>query len=243
MTDDAKSGGSSRPEESGGATERAVTPAALVAELHRQGIRDERVLAAVGRVPRPRFVPEASRDEAWANSALPIAAGQTISQPFVVALMTEALALTGGERVLEVGTGSGYQTAILAELVPAGEIVSVERHASLAAGAEALLRELGYRNVAVHVGDGTVGWPDGAPYDRILVAAAGPRIPPPLVAQLRDGGRVVIPVGEPREQLLVAVDRVGDQTRETRLGTVRFVPLIGRAGWAAQIQSNGNHGD
>jgi protein-L-isoaspartate(D-aspartate) O-methyltransferase len=218
-----------------------TTAEELVAELRRQRIRDERVLAAIGRVPRPRFVPAASRAEAWANAALPIGNGQTISQPFVVALMTEALRLTGGERVLEIGTGSGYQTAILADLLPAGEVVSVERHAPLAAGAEALLRELGYRGVAVHVGDGTTGWPGSAPYDRILVAAAGPRVPPPLVAQLRDGGRIVIPVGEPREQILVAVDRAGEETRETRLGPVRFVPLIGRAGWAAQIGPNGNH--
>ena len=224
-----------------GQDERAEQIAALLAELRRQGIRDERVLGALGRVPRDRFVPEEHRAEAWANAALPIGAGQTISQPFVVALMTEALALRGPERVLEIGTGSGYQTAILAEL--AAEVVSVERHAELAAGAERLLRELGYRNVAVHVGDGTTGWADAAPYDRIIVTAAGPRVPPPLLAQLRaDGGRMVIPVGEPHDQHLVAVDRDGDQTRETTLGPVRFVPLIGRAGWAARIQENGSHG-
>ena len=220
---------------------RATRVDALLAELRRQGVRDKRVLEALGRVPRERFVPEASRAEAWANVALPIGSGQTISQPFVVALMTEALALRGGERVLEVGTGSGYQAAILAEL--AGEVVSVERHAALATEAEALLRALGYANVAVHVGDGTGGWTAAAPYDRILVAAAGPRLPPPLLAQLRpDGGRMVIPIGEPQDQHLVAVDRHGDETREHRLGPVRFVPLIGRAGWAATIQENGNHG-
>ena len=224
-----------------GQDERAEQIAALLAELRRQGIRDERVLGALGQVPRDRFVPEENRAEAWANAALPIGAGQTISQPFVVALMTEALALRGPERVLEIGTGSGYQTAILAEL--AAEVVSVERHAELAAGAERLLRELGYRNVAVHVGDGTAGWADAAPYDRIIVTAAGPRVPPPLLAQLRaDGGRMVIPVGEPHDQHLVVVDRDGDQTRETSLGPVRFVPLIGRAGWAARIQENGRHG-
>lgn len=221
--------------------ERAARVGALLAELRRQGIRDERVLGALGRVPRERFVPEASRADAWANVALPIGSGQTISQPFVVALMTEALALRGGERVLEVGTGSGYQAAILAEL--AAEVVSIERHAALATEAERLLRDLGYANVAVRVGDGTGGWPDGAPYDRILVAAAGPRVPPPLVAQLRaDGGRMVIPVGEPQDQELVAVDRHGEETREHPLGPVRFVPLIGRAGWAAAVQKNGNHG-
>ncbi len=224
-----------------GQDERAERIAALLAELRRQGIRDERVLGALGQVPRERFVPEENRAEAWANAALPIGAGQTISQPFVVALMTEALALRGPERVLEIGTGSGYQTAILAEL--AAEVVSVERHAELAAGAERLLRELGYRNVAVHVGDGTTGWADAAPYDRIIVTAAGPLVPPPLLAQLRaDRGRMVIPVGEPHDQHLVVVDRDGDQTRETSLGPVRFVPLIGRAGWAARIQENGRHG-
>ncbi len=220
---------------------RAERIGALLAELGRQGIRDERVLGAIGRVPRERFVPVASRDDAWANVALPIGAGQTISQPFVVALMTEALGLTGSERVLEIGTGSGYQTAVLAELAAA--VVSVERHAELATEAERLLRDLGYRNVAVHVGDGTTGRPEEAPYDRIIVTAAGPRVPPPLLAQLRsDGGRIVIPVGEPHDQRLIAVDRHGDETRERPLGPVRFVPLIGRAGWAAQIQENGHHG-
>ncbi len=223
-----------------GGDERAGRIAALLAELRRQGIGDERVLGALGRVPRDRFVPEEIRHEAWANAALPIGAGQTISQPFVVALMTEALGLRGPERVLEIGTGSGYQTAILAEL--AAEVVSIERHARLAEGAAALLRELGYGNVAIHVGDGTTGWPAGAPYDRIMVTAAGPRVPPPLVAQLRDGGRMVIPVGEPDDQHLVAIDRDGTETREQRLGPVRFVPLIGRAGWAAKIQENGHHG-
>ena len=221
------------------AGQREEPIAALLAELRHQGIADERVLSALARVPRERFVPEASRADAWANVALPIGAGQTISQPFVVALMTAALGLRGGERVLEVGTGSGYQTAILAEL--AAEVVSVERHAALATGAEALLRELGYRNVAVHVGDGTTGWPEDAPYDRIIVTAGGPRVPPPLLDQLVPaGGRMVIPVGEPHEQHLVAVDRHGDQVQERSLGPVRFVPLIGRAGWAAQIQENGH---
>ena len=221
--------------------ERSQRVEALLAELRRQGIGDERVLAAIRRVPRDRFVPAASRDEAWANVALPIGAGQTISQPFVVALMTEALALRGLERVLEIGTGSGYQTAVLAEL--AAEVVSVERHPELATEAEATLRQLGYHNVAIHVGDGTTGWPDAAPYDRIIVTAAGPRVPPPLLAQLHeDGGRLVIPVGEPDDQQLVVVERQGDRTRERRLGSVRFVPLIGRAGWAARIQENGHHG-
>ena len=221
--------------------ERQERIEALLAELRRQGVRDERVLSALGRVPRERFVPEAGLAEAWANVALPIGAGQTISQPFVVALMTEALALRGVERALEIGTGSGYQTAVLAEL--ADQVVSIERHPELATEAEATLRELGYRNVAIHVGDGTTGRPEAAPYDRIIVTAAGPRVPPPLLAQLHeDGGRLVIPVGEPHDQQLVVVERHGDRTRERRLGPVRFVPLIGRAGWAARIQENGHHG-
>jgi protein-L-isoaspartate(D-aspartate) O-methyltransferase len=221
--------------------EREVT--ALLAELRRQGIRDERVLAAIARVPRHRFVPEELRRDAWLNVALPIGAGQTISQPYVVAVMTEALALAGGERVLEVGTGSGYQAAILAELVGSGEVVSIERHAALARGAAALLADLGYGNVAIHVGDGTGGWPAGAPYDGVLVTASGPRVPAPLLAQLSAaGGRMVIPVGEPEAQYLVAIERRGDETREHRLGPVRFVPLIGRAGWAARMQANGHRG-
>ena len=220
---------------------RAERIAALLAELRRQGIADERVLAALARVPRERFVPEPSRPDAWANVALPIGNGQTISQPYVVALMTAALRLAPTDRVLEIGTGSGYQTAILAEL--AAQVVSVERHADLASGAEALLAEFGYRNVAVHVGDGSTGWPAAAPYDRLIVPAAGPRIPSPLLQQLRpDGGRLVIPVGETRDQMLVAVERAGDDLHEQALGPVRFVPLIGRAAWAAQIQENGNHG-
>ena len=220
---------------------RAKRIQALLAELQRQGIRDERVLTAIGRVPRDRFVPEQHRDQAWANVALPIGAEQTISQPFVVALMTEALALRGLERVLEVGTGSGYQTAILAEL--AVEVVSIERHARLAVRAEGLLRGLGYGNVAVPVGDGTTRWADAAPYDRIIVPAATPRERPPLLAQLAaEGGRLVIPVGESDDQQLVTVERHGDRLREQRLGPVRFVPLIGRAGWAARIQENGHRG-
>jgi protein-L-isoaspartate(D-aspartate) O-methyltransferase len=214
---------------------------ALLAELRRQGIRDERVLAAIARVDRARFVPARHRDQAWRNIALPIGAGQTISQPYVVALMSEALALAGGEHVLEVGTGSGYQAAILAEL---GAVVdSIEQDRRLAAAAAARLHELGYRRVAVHVGDGTLGWPDRAPYDRIIVTAAAPWIPPPLRRQLRpDGGRLVLPVGDAREQTIVVVERQGDSTLEHRLTPVRFVPLIGQAGWAAPIQKNGHRG-
>jgi len=222
-------------------TGREAAIAELLAELRRQGIRDERTLAAIGRVPRERFVPPSLRDRAWENHALPIGAGQTISQPFVVALMTEALGLRGGERVLEIGTGSGYQTGILAELVGDGAVVSIERHAELATAAERLLAELGYGNVAIHVADGTTGWVAAAPYDRIIVTAAAPRLPRPLLDQLRPaGGRLVIPVGPPEDQFLVAVDRQGERFDQRRLGPVRFVPLIGRAGWAPPIQPNGD---
>jgi len=213
---------------------------ALLAELRHQGIRDERVLAAIGRVDRARFVRPEHRDRAWANVALPIGAGQTISQPYVVALMTEALALHGEERVLEIGAGSGYQAAILAEL--AAMVISIERHPKLASVAERRLAALGYRNVTIHVGDGTAGWPVGAPYDCIIVTAAAPRVPPPLLVQLRpDGGRLVIPIGPPEDQRLVAIERAGDEYTERELGPVRFVPLIGRAGWPPTIQENGHH--
>ncbi|HEY7030915.1 MAG TPA: protein-L-isoaspartate(D-aspartate) O-methyltransferase [Thermomicrobiales bacterium] len=213
--------------------------AALLADLQSQGIRDERVLAAIGHVPRERFVPETNRDQAWANVALPIGAGQTISQPYIVALMTTALGLSGQERVLEIGTGSGYQAAILAEL--AAEVVTVERHATLAGAAQSLLCELGYPNVRVVVGDGTTGWPEGAPYERIIVTAGAPRVPQPLLAQLSaDGGRLVIPVGETDDQVLLVVERQGDRTTEQPLGPVRFVPLIGRAGWEVPVRENGH---
>ncbi|MDQ3695109.1 MAG: protein-L-isoaspartate(D-aspartate) O-methyltransferase [Chloroflexota bacterium] len=199
-------------------------------ELWDLGIRDERVRTAMATVPRDRFVPEELSALAWTNDAVPIGLDQTISQPYVVALMTEALALAGTERVLEIGTGSGYQTAILASL--AMQVTSIERHPELALAAKRLLDELGYRNVHVHVGDGTIGYPPDAPYDRIIVTAAAPRLPEPLQAQLSaENGRIVIPIGEPQDQRLVMIERRGDRLTEHPLGRVRFVPLIGRAGW------------
>lgn len=232
------------PAEGQDPSDRQRQIAALLGELRRQGIDDERVLTAMTRVPRELFVLPSSQGDAWLNVALPIGSGQTISQPYIVALMTQSLALRGGEHVLEIGTGSGYQTAMLATLVPRGNVVSIERHAALASTATDLLRQMGFRNVTIHVGDGTTGWPDDAPFDRIVVTAAAPRVPPELLRQLSpDHGRMVIPVGEADTQFLVAVDRDGDQFHEHRLGSVRFVPLIGRGGWAERMQPNGDRGE
>ena len=211
----------------------------LLAELRRHGIGDERVLDALRRVPRDRFVPESIQDQAWANTALPIGAGQTISQPYIVALMTQALKLGGTERILEIGTGSGYQTAVLAEL--AAEVISLERHAILARAAESLLHEMGYRAIRIVIGDGTLGWPESAPYDRIVVTAGAPRIPKPLLDQLEpEGGRIVIPIGHIRDQRLVALERRGGRFVEENLGPVRFVPLVGRAGWGPTAENGHN---
>jgi protein-L-isoaspartate(D-aspartate) O-methyltransferase len=208
----------------------------LIQELRRQGIRDERVLQAIARVPRERFVPDAQQEQAWANVALPIGAGQTISQPYVVALMSQSLELEGHERVLEIGTGSGYQAAVLATLVT--KVVSIERHGILAQRAGAILRELGFTNVEIHVGDGTLGWPPDAPYDGILITAGAPRVPDKLVAQLSpDGGRLVIPIGSLEDQRLVAIERRGDQLTEQDLGPVRFVPLVGRGAWGPTTEN------
>jgi protein-L-isoaspartate(D-aspartate) O-methyltransferase len=207
----------------------------LVEELRADGIRDQRVLDALGRVPREEFVPAGQVEQAYRNSALPIGEGQTISQPFVVGLMTRELGLTGTERVLEVGTGSGYQTTILAEL--AGHVVTVERHPALLERARKILDRLGYRNVEPHVSNGTLGWPAGAPYDRVIVTAAGPDVPQPLLDQLAPGGRLVIPVGSAEQQELVLLTREGGGFQRRTLGPVRFVPLVGRAGW--QSRTNG----
>jgi protein-L-isoaspartate(D-aspartate) O-methyltransferase len=200
--------------------------AALAAFLRESGIRDERVLAAFAEVPRQAFVPEHLREAAEGDHPLPIGYGQTISQPFVVAYMTERLRLAGHERVLEVGTGSGYQTAILARLVE--EVFSIEIVPELAARArEVLVGTLGVANVRLRVGDGALGWPEEAPFDRIMVTAAAPEVPPDLVAQLAPGGRMILPVGgTPEVQVLRVVDRGNDGvTAETDLLPVRFVPL------------------
>jgi protein-L-isoaspartate(D-aspartate) O-methyltransferase len=199
-------------------------------QLRRRGIHDPRVLAAMAKLPREQFIRPELRDEAYADCALGIDCGQTISQPYMVALMTQALELSGGEKVLEIGTGSGYQAAILAELV--GEVVSVERHPELSDRAAAILRQLGYGNVTLAVGDGTLGWPPAAPYDRIIVTAAASHLPPPLLEQLKDGGLLVIPVGEPDLQTLQAIRRTGPTHQVVNLAACRFVPLVGAEGWA-----------
>jgi protein-L-isoaspartate(D-aspartate) O-methyltransferase len=189
------------------------------------------VLEALASVPREVFIPLELRHRAYEDEALPIDEGQTISQPTVVAHMTEALALAPHDRVLEIGTGSGYQAAVLAEL--AAEVITIERHAALAEKARQTLEYLGYDNVRVEVGDGTLGWPAAAPYNRIIVTAASPVVPGGLTDQLAAGGRLVLPVGGRQDQklLLVSKDERG-QLSESSLGFVRFVPLIGAEGWA-----------
>lgn len=200
-------------------------------DLMARGIDDARVLDAFRRVPREQFVSRELVDLAYSDSPLAIGEGQTISQPYIVAVTAQALGLSGSERVLEVGTGSGYAAAVLSLL--AREVFTVERYASLAAEAHQRLARLGYTNVHVHLGDGTLGWPEHAPYDAIAVAAAGPRVPRALLAQLAIGGRLVMPVGvERHHQTLVRVTHVapGDFRHESLLA-VSFVPLIGAEGW------------
>jgi protein-L-isoaspartate(D-aspartate) O-methyltransferase len=204
----------------------------LRSQLRQRGIHDQRVLEAMGTVPRERFVPADLRANAYGDRALPIDCSQTISQPYIVALMTEALELSGDELVLEVGTGSGYQTAILARL--AHEVVSIERHAALTLQAEAALAELGCSNVTLLTGDGTLGWPPRAPYDCIMVTAAAAECPPPLLAQLAEGGRMVIPLGDRESQVLQLMRKQSGRLRITDLSSCRFVPLIGEQGWSGE---------
>ena len=198
-------------------------------QLRRRGISDERVLAAMARVPREQFVPEGVRPYAYADDALPIGQGQTISQPFVVATICSLLALDGSERVLDVGTGSGYQAAVLAEL--AAEVVTIERIQELAETARAALAAAGYLNVEVRVGDGSLGVPERAPFDAIAVAAATPTVPQALYEQLAEGGRIVVPRGSRDGQELVLVVRTEDGPVERGVLPVRFVPLLGDEGF------------
>lgn len=198
-------------------------------QLRKRDIRDERVLAAMLVVPRHEFVPAELAAQAYEDRPLPLGQGQTISQPFMVAAMAEALRLSGTERVLEIGAGSGYQAAVLSLLVR--EVHAVEMHEDLALSCRERLARLGYGNVHIHVGDGTLGWPEEAPFEAILVTAAAPDIPPPLVAQLAEGGRLVIPVGSPDEQRLFRLEKHGDATSSRALFHCRFVPLVGKYGW------------
>jgi protein-L-isoaspartate(D-aspartate) O-methyltransferase len=207
----------------------AESRARLVEILRQQGIGDERVLVAVGRVRREAFVPPELAERAYENVALPIGHGQTISQPYVVAEMTQALQLTAHSRVLDVGTGSGYQAAILAEI--AGAVISVERVPALSASAGGVLARLGYQRIELHVTNGTLGWPPGAPYDAILAAAGGPEVPDALLAQLGRGGRLIMPVGTLTEQQLILVRRAEHGYERYSLGPVRFVPLVGKGAW------------
>lgn len=198
-------------------------------QLRRRGIGDARVLAAMAQVPREEFVAPELRDHAYEDRPLPIAHDQTISQPYVVALMIESLDVRSTDRVLEIGTGSGYAAAVLGEL--AREVHTVERHLDLASTATERLARLGYRNVHVACGDGTLGMIEHAPYDAIVVAAGGPTLPEPLLRQLAIGGRLIIPVGPLHVQELVRITREGDDSfRREELGAVMFVPLIGAEG-------------
>jgi protein-L-isoaspartate(D-aspartate) O-methyltransferase len=194
-----------------------------------RGVTDPRVIEVMRRVPRHLFVEEALRDRAYGDHPLPIGDGQTISQPFIVGRMTELLRLVGTEKVLEVGTGCGYQAAVLAEL--AARVCTMERLPRLAAKARETLEGIGYRNVLVRAGNGTLGWPDQAPFDRILVAAGGPSVPPPLFEQLVEGGRMVMPVGDATNQTLEVIDKVQGVMRVTRHSGCVFVKLVGKYAW------------
>jgi len=202
----------------------------VLAQIRGRGVADRRVLAALAGVPRHLFVPESLAHAAHEDRPLPIGHGQTISQPYIVALMTAALAPRRTHRVLEIGTGSGYQAAVLARIVR--EVHTVERLAPLAAAAETRLSSLGCHNVVFHLGDGSEGWPDGAPFDGILVGAAAPAIPEPLIEQLGLGARLVVPVGDRGWQTLTVVERNADGLRTWTDGDCRFVPLIGRHAFA-----------
>jgi protein-L-isoaspartate(D-aspartate) O-methyltransferase len=201
-------------------------------QLVARRIKDKRILNAMGKVPRHLFVEEGLWHQAYGDFPLPIGQGQTISQPYIVALMTEALHLKGDEKVLEIGTGSGYQAAILAELTT--QVFSIERISSIASKARKILDELGYANILVRVSDGTYGWVDEAPFDGIIVTAGAPEIPRTLVGQLKVGGRLVIPVGGEYSQVLLKVVKKERGFKEEDLGGVRFVKLIGDHGWKVE---------
>lgn len=195
----------------------------------RLGLKDDGLKAIMNSIPRHLFVDSALGAQAYSDTALPIGGGQTISQPSMVAWMTHALAPKKGDKILEIGTGSGYQAGVLAHFTP--RLYTVERHADLSRRAQALLEQIGYRNIIYKIGDGSLGWESWAPYDRIIVTAGAPVVSEKLKAQLADGGRLVIPTGGREAQKLVCVDRKGGEFRETDLGDCRFVPLVGKEGW------------
>ena len=205
--------------------------AMLVSQIKRRGVKDSLVIDAMQAVPRHRFIPAEYQERAYADGPLPIGQGQTISQPYMVAMMTEALQLKGGESVLEVGTGSGYQSAVLAEI--AGQVYSIERHSELADRAKGILADLAYNNIDIVVGDGTLGLADNGPFDAIIVTAGAPHIPTFLKKQLKEGGRLLVPVGGQFMQSLKRVTRRGDLFEEESLLGCVFVPLIGEDGWAS----------
>jgi len=209
----------------------AAARVALIEHL-RYEIKDERVLSAMGRVPREMFVSSAHHQAAYEDRPLPIELGQTISQPLIVAMMTEALELSGKERVLEIGTGSGYQAAILAEL--ARWVVTVERHQQLAEKAKEVLDKLGYTNIEVHLAERTLGWRQGAPYDAIIVTAGAPKISQELLDQLAAGGRLVVPIGSRYEQDLLKVTKQNHEITVQNLGPCRWVPLVGEEAWSEE---------
>jgi protein-L-isoaspartate(D-aspartate) O-methyltransferase len=220
----------SGPDSAPGAARFARERERMVEEqLVARGVTDARVIEVMRRLPRHLFVDEALRDRAYGDHPLPIGEGQTISQPFIVGRMTELLRLTGHEKVLEIGTGCGYQAAVLAEL--AARVCTIERLPRLATRARETLEGLGYRNVWVRAANGTLGWPDEAPFDRILVAAGGPAVPPPLFEQLAEGGRMVIPVGDAANQVLQVIDKVQGAKRVTEDSGCVFVKLVGKYAW------------
>ena len=198
-------------------------------QIEERGIHNPRLLEALRRIPREKFIPPDMEDRAYADAPVPIGQGQTISQPYMVAVMTDLLILNGDETVLEIGTGSGYQAAVLASL--ASQVHTIERNAGLAQQAAARLEEMGFKNISVHIGDGSLGWPPAAPYQAILVTAGAPEVPRPLMEQLDDDGRLVLPVGSLREQRLERWVKRGGQFNRQVIFPVSFVPLRGYFGW------------
>lgn len=198
-------------------------------QLIPRGIKDPRVLEVFSKIERHRFIPDDFRGSSYADYPISIGEGQTISQPFIVALMTQSLEVSPEDKILEIGTGSGYQTAVLAEL--AKEVYTIERIESLAKRAEALLRGIGYNNIIIKVDDGTLGWKENAPFDKIIITAASPRIPLPLTEQLAEKGKLIVPLGEPFSQVLTLVEKRADQLQYQQICGCVFVPLVGKYGW------------